>query len=129
MISAISTGLAGLQASVARLNVAANNIVNVNSTGGASGDAYRAQEAVQTSTASGAPVVHVRDAIPATIELFAPFLSAADEDGFVELPAVDLAKEFVDLSLAENSYKAALAVIRTALELEAEALNLIDRTA
>ncbi len=127
MISALDIGMTGLQAASTRIDVAARNIVNVHSTGETGdeeGEAYRAQEAVQSAREDGGVTVNVRDGLPATLQIYAPTLSSADEDGMITLPAVNLANEFIDLMLAESSYKAAIAVVETGLEIDAQALKL-----
>ena len=93
MISAISSGLAGLRASETRVAVRAQNIVNWQS------ENYRPLTPVQT-TEGGAPVVHVRP---------------AELSG--ELPFVDIAAELVDMRMARHAYRASAAVLRTAQEM------------
>ena len=117
MIAAMQTALAGMQAASGQLNIAAENIVNSQSTGEDPGDAYHAQQAVQYTNAFGAPVVYARGKDPATLELYAPGLSAANDDGIVEFPNVNLAEEIVNLKLAELSYKASALVMLTAAEM------------
>lgn len=102
MISALSIGIAGLKAAEARVSARAENIVNWQSEG------YRPLVPVQTSAANG-PVVKIT--------------RPADLTG--DFPFVDLAAEFVDMSLAKHAYQASAKIIRTADEMQKSLLDAI----
>ena len=90
MIS-ISTALSGIQAATARLDNAANNIANINTSG------FRAQEPVQSSSGAGVQV---------TFSSTAPSLNTQASN-------VDLPAQVAELSTDKHSVVVALAVIRT----------------
>jgi flagellar basal-body rod protein FlgC len=127
MIAAMQTALAGMQAATGQLNIAAENIANAQSTGEEPGDAYHAQRAVQYTNAFGAPVVYAQEKDPATLEIYAPSLSAANDDGIVEYPNVNLAEEIVNLKMAELSYKASALVMLTAADMLDELIDRLGR--
>ncbi len=116
MINALNSALAGLNAATDQLGVAASNIANALSTGENPGDAYRAMEASQTSK-YGAPYVLVQEKEQPTLELYAPEHSAANDNGMVEFPNVNLGEEVVNLLQAELAYKANLLVLKTVDEM------------
>jgi len=112
MISALNSALAGMNAASDQLNVVAANIANALSTGETPGDAYHAQDAVQTSK-YGAPYVVVKDKATPTVEVYAPDHSAANDNGMVEYPNVNLAEEFTNMMQAEAAYLANALMLRT----------------
>ena len=112
MISAFNATLSGMNAASDQLGVAASNIANALSTGETPGDAYHAQEAVQTSK-YGSPYIIVKDKAEPTVELYAPGHSAADGDGFVGYPNVNLAEEITNLFQAEAAYLANALMFKT----------------
>ncbi len=125
MLAALNSALAGMQAASDHLAVAAENIANAQSTGDAPGEAYHAQEAIQTSK-YGAPYVVVREKQPATVETYAPDHPAADADGKVAVPNVDLGEEMVNLLRAEAAYKANIAVMKTVQKMNDALFDIFD---
>lgn len=128
MIQAIHTAIAGLRVSAERLGVAANNIANANSGGAVDPyDGYVPQRFEQSTTAQGTPAGSVRPASqPSYVPVYDPANSRANADGLVGQPNLDLPANIVELKIAEQSYKANLATIRTASEMMKV---LLDRTA
>ncbi len=113
MISAFNFALAGLNAAANRVSVAAKNIVNVHTPG------YESDRAHQVSTPAG-PAVIVEPGRPGGYPAnVTPPLPPTPSD-------VNLAGEFVDLKLAEISYKASIAVLKTADEMEDSALDILS---
>lgn len=100
MISAITTGLAGLKAAETRVGVRAQNIANWQSEG------YRPLVPVQTSQSSG-PVVKVT--------------RPAELSG--DFPYVDIASEIVDMNVAKHAYRASAQIIRTADDMQKTLLD------
>lgn len=127
MIQAFNAAVAGLRASAVRLGVAAENIVNVHSSGTLSPyDGYVPKRVVQTTSAQGLPVASAKPVSNAFYPVYDPADSRAGADGLVGYPNVDLAANFVDLIIAQRSYEASLVTIRTASEMMQA---LLDRTA
>lgn len=132
MIGAITTALSGLLAATKRVETSANNIANAYS-GGALDEAdgpapYSAQTVVQKTGQNGGVIAEVTTKDPGFVPAYDPNSPFANEDGLVGAPNVNLAEEAVNLKLAETAYKASLAVIRTADELNEELLKTFDDT-
>ncbi len=127
MIQAFNAAVAGLRVSAVRLGVAAENIVNVHSSGTLSPyDGYVPKRIEQTTTAHGTPVAVVKPVSNPSYPVYQPGDSRADADGLVGYPNVDLAENLVNLTIAQRSYEASLVTIRTASEMMQ---TLLDRTA
>ena len=105
--------LSGLGAAQTRLAVRANNIVNASTPG------YEPDQVIQTSTVPGTAA----QVIPGRAGGYTP---AGTTNGAAPSPnKVNLAAEIVDFQLAEISYKAALAVLKTADDLERSTLEIL----
>lgn len=127
MIQAFNAAVAGLRVSAVRLGVAAENIVNVHSSGTLSPyDGYVPKRVEQTTSAHNTPVANVVPVSNPSYPVYQPGDSRADADGLVGYPTVDLGANIVDLIIAQRSYEANLVTIRTASEMMKA---LLDRTA
>jgi flagellar basal-body rod protein FlgC len=123
---------AGLEAQSVRLRVISENIANSQSTGAAPGaDPYRRQTvtfANELDRAAGLNLVTVKsvgyDASPFKIERD-PGNPAADEDGFVKTPNVDVLVELADMREANRTYEANLQVAKQSADLMAQTVNLL----
>ncbi len=140
-LDAMDISASGMSAERIRLDVAAENIANVNTTRTASGGPYRRKEvalesygdssfsSVLRKTAAGkmkgesgkagvrvaAIVTDKRE----TKRVYNPDHPDAGEDGYVEMPNVDTVKETVDGMSATRSYEAnvtALNAIKTMMQ-------------
>ncbi len=111
MTSVLATALGGMSRNLRGIDVAANNIANVNTEG------YRTQ---RSDAAAGASAGSAPDA-----NLSSPDLEAATSD--VDLPAsdVDLAAEFVQLKLHEIGYQANGMLVEVADRLIKDTLDLL----
>lgn len=130
MVSPINTSLSALQAASRRMQVAANNIANQQSTatrvnGETVNEAYKPQEVVQTSN-NGAVITDVRTVANPTEKLYLPEHPQADEYGFVESPNVDQAKQLIDMKIASYDYKANLKAIKIANDVEQSLLDILS---
>lgn len=114
MIEAMHTAVAGLRVSSQRLGVAANNIANARSSGELDPyTGYVPQRLEQTTTASGSPRATVQTVSNPAFPAYLPDDPDADASGTVGMPNVNLPGQFVELSVAQRSYEANLAVLRT----------------
>jgi len=134
MISAIQTALSGLMAASKKVEAGASNIANLH-TVGALDDPDNApytpltvqQESLKGTEGRGLGVkADFAPKSPAFVPAYDPDSPFADEDGVIGVPSVDLAEEAVNLTIAEASYKANLAVIKTADELHEDLLHIFD---
>ncbi len=123
---------AGMEAQAHRLKIVAENMANVRSTGVEPGaDPYRRQTIVfeaHLDRELGAQTVDVekisRDPTPFRVE-FLPGHPAADADGFVKFPNVNMLIEMADMREANRSYEANLQMIKHARAMVAQTLDLL----
>lgn len=136
MVGSIGIALGGLTAQTRRLDASASNVANVRSTGtipaadgmtsnGTGGDhraAYQPLAVAQTDANPGTRATFT-PITPAYLQEYAPDDSAANADGMVAAPNVDLAKERVNQIAANRAYGANIAVVRTQDEMLTSLLN------
>lgn len=118
MIQAFQTAVAGLRASTQRFGITAQNVANSRSEG------YVPQKAVQTTDAGGAPRVTAVEKPPVSAGLNLANDPRVGASGVTGLSDVDLAQELVEARRAAHTYKANLAVLSVALEMNG---TLVDR--
>lgn len=131
-----SSGLAGERM---RMEVAANNLANMNSTKTAEGGPYRRQqvsfEAAMNHFArfsgnaadelQGVRVIGITDDDSPLKLVHNPGHPDADEYGNVAMPNVDLSREMVDLVTSSRAYEANLKSLETFRQLAEQALSLL----
>ncbi len=129
----------GLSAERTRMEVAANNIANANTTRGTDGEPYRRQRvsfmAMMNQLQPGRPGtlpqlngVRVAGIEPDMSDLpvvYDPGHPQADEQGYVRLSNVKIPHEMVDLMTASRAYEANLKSLQTFRELAEQALSLL----
>lgn len=121
MVGSIGIALSGLTAQARRLDASASNVANVRSTGAVpatdgSSDGKRAAYqpiAVAQSDANPGTRASFTPITPAYLQEYAPDDSAANGDGMVAAPNVDLAGERINQMSASRAYGANAAVVRT----------------
>lgn len=129
MAASIGIALSGLTAQTRRLDASASNVANVRSTGavptpnattGGATDGiadgkrapYQPLAVAQTDANPGTRATYT-PITPAYLQEYAPDDSAANGDGMVAAPRVDLATERVNQMAASRAYGANVAVVRT----------------
>lgn len=136
MISGINTSLSGLLAASTRASTAANNIVNAYNTstpvGGDSSTAalrttraYVPQRTINSSQKNGGVIATNVPVNPASLSVYSPENPVSNDQGFVNIPNVDIAIEFSELIKAKHAYKANAAVLRTLFETQDAALDIL----
>jgi flagellar basal-body rod protein FlgC len=123
---------AGLEAQSVRLRVVSENLANANSTGETPGsDPYRRKTVTfetEFNRLLGASGVNVKgfgvDSSPFQIE-HDPGNPAADADGNVKLPNVNVLIEMADMREANRSYEANLQMVKQARSMTAMMLDLL----
>jgi flagellar basal-body rod protein FlgC len=118
-----------------RVQLAATNIANVETTRTPEGGPYRKKEAVfqvqpMGSTADGMPVSGVQVASVQTssdpfVTKFDPSHPDADANGVVQYPNVNPVEEMVNLTEASRSFEANVAVVRAVRTMELSAQDLL----
>ena len=128
MLDPLQTSLriaaSGLQAQSTRLRVVSENIANAQSTGPAAGADPYARKTVSFESAvdraTGANLVEVKsigvDPAPFKLE-HDPGNPAADENGMVRMPNVDVLTELADMREANRSYEVNLQVAKQSADM------------
>jgi flagellar basal-body rod protein FlgC len=131
----LKIGASGLEAQSKRLRVVSENLANAQSTGRMPGaDPYTRKTISfesEVDDAMGGSLVKVagidRHHSPYRIE-HNPGHPAADANGFVKLPNVDVMVEVADMREANRSFEANLQVIKQAREMIAMTIDLLRST-
>jgi flagellar basal-body rod protein FlgC len=129
---AIKVAASGLEAQSRRMLVVSENLANSTSTGNTPGAAPYTRKTVSFESAlddaSGAKLVQVdrvdTDKKPYRIE-YDPSHPAADADGNVKLPNVDMLVELADMRETNRSYEANLQVVKQARSLISMTIDLL----
>jgi flagellar basal-body rod protein FlgC len=101
-----------MSAQAQRLNVVASNLANADSATSASGEAYRARQVVfeattptSNGTSTGVRVKQVVEDQSPMKMMYDPKHPAADENGYVTMPNVNVVDEMVNMLSASRSYQ------------------------
>ena len=129
---ALHIAASGLQAQSTRLRVVSENIANAQSTGSTPGANPYARQTVsfesEMDRALGANVVQVKsigvDSTPVKLE-HQPRNPAANEDGMVKMPNVDVLVELADMREANRTYEANLQVAKQSADMLNTAVSLM----
>jgi len=130
--TALHIAASGLQAQSMRLRVVSENIANAQSTGSTPGAAPYARQRVsfesEMDRTLGANLVEVKsigvDSTPFKLERD-PGNPAADENGMVKMPNVDVLVELADMREANRSYEANLQVAKQSADMLNTAVSLM----
>lgn len=130
--TALKVAASGLEAQSLRLRVVSENMANAQSTGSTpGGDPYQRKTIEFTSeldSLSNAATVRVnginRDSSEFRIQ-YDPGNSAADANGMVKLPNVNVLVEMADMREANRSYEANLQTVKQARELISMTIDLL----
>lgn len=143
-LRALDISASGMTAQRMRLDIAAENVVNINTTRTENGDTYRRKMAVfepisgnsfdkvlrsaaarqKQHAAGGVRVAEiVEDERPFQM-VYDPDHPDANEDGYVAMPNVDLLKETVDSMAATRAYDANLTVFNMVKNMATKALEI-----
>lgn len=124
-------GIAGsaLNAQSARLNATASNLANADSVAGADGQPYRAKQVVFKAMPVEGGGIGVR--VTQVVESSAPFRAmydpknpAANADGYVNMPNVNVVDEMVNMISASRAYQTNADVMSTAKTLLLKTLTI-----
>lgn len=146
LFSSISATTSGLAAQRVRMDTVASNVANLDTTRGADGEGPYVRQVVRfASGPQGAPFqqmvarlsgqpqggvvltqVETDQQTPTRMQ-YEPSHPDADEDGYVELPNVDLVTEMTDLTSANRSYQANVTVLNALKQMALRALDIGSR--
>ena len=134
---AIDISASGLQAERVRMETIAQNIANVESTGGGRGGPYRRKEVVLAADVgaggpfggngarAGVRVAAIREDPSPPILVYRPGDPAADAQGYIHMSNVNLPLEMVDMVTASRAYEANAAAVRTEREMVKRTLEIM----
>ena len=122
-----------------RLNVVASNLANAESVAGPDGKAYRARQVIsqtlpvgeqngmqgaQGAATAGVQVAGIVEDQSPMRKVYNPEHPMAAEDGYVEMPNVNVVEEMVNMISASRSYQTNVEVMNTAKSLLLKTLSL-----
>lgn len=131
--SAMAAAASGMRAQTIRMRIAAENVANANSTGAdPNQEPFRRRIPLLQSTTLAGDVTGVRvlGAVSDPTEFrreYNPSHPAADAQGYVRLPNVDMLVEMMDMRDATRAYEANLNMIEAARAMTTRALDLLRR--
>lgn len=122
LLNVFSIAGSALTAQSARLNAVASNLANADSVVGADGQPYRAKQVVFKATpveggGIGVRVTQVVDSTAPLRMMYDPKDPAADAQGYVAMPNVNVVDEMVNMISASRSYQNNAEVMNTAKSL------------
>jgi len=122
LLNVFSIAGSALTAQSARLNAVASNLANADSVVGADGQPYRAKQVVFRATpveggGIGVRVTQVVDSAAPLRMMYDPKNPAADAQGYVAMPNVNVVDEMVNMISASRSYQNNVEVMNTAKSL------------
>lgn len=113
-----------------RLNAVASNLANAESTVSSTGTPYRAKQVVFAAAPAEAPAVQgvrvaqvIEDASPLK-RVFDPKHPAADAEGYLTLPNVNVVDEMVNMISASRSFQTSVELMNTAKQLALKTLSI-----
>jgi flagellar basal-body rod protein FlgC len=126
----------GLEVQSARLRIVSENLANAESTGSTPGSTPYVRKTItfasEMDRAAGVELVQVKkialDPTPFHIE-HNPGHPAADQNGDVMLPNINIISEMSDMREANRSYEANLQIVKQARDLISMTINLLSTSA
>jgi flagellar basal-body rod protein FlgC len=139
ILSGMEISASGLTGERLRMEVAANNIANMNSTRTSGGGPYQRQRVTFSAAMDqvnspagqaanelhGVKVVAISNDETPGPEIYDPGHPDADETGHVRMPNVNAAHEMVDMVTASRAYEANLKSLETFRQMAEQALSLL----
>lgn len=120
LFNVFNVSSSALHAQSVRLNTTASNLANAESVAGADGKPYRAKQVVFSATPMGGPYaqgVKVNQVVESAAPMrtvYDPSNPAANAEGYVSMPNVDVVEEMVNMISASRAYQTNAEVMSTA---------------
>lgn len=143
MFDAMNASSSGLSAQRLRMNVISSNIANINTTRTPSGGPYRRRDTIFAALPPEKNFLNelkaAQDADPGTrnvkvvgivedsrppIMKYDPNHPDANEEGYVEMPNIDITEEMVNLMQARRSFEANIAAFNATKNMASKALEI-----
>lgn len=117
--SPINIAITGLAAESRRMKVISANIANASTTHGPGGTPYRRQVVQLSTDPSGGVSIRgvTGDTVTPMKKIYEPGNPDAAEDGYIDMPNVELPIEMMNLTESSRSYQANAAVMKRYLEM------------
>ena len=137
LIPALNISSSALDAERARMEAVANNLANVNSTGGDNGEVYRRRVPVFNAVfkdeldaknpgdeLGGVKLDKIAVDNRDPLRVYAPFHPNADGKGMVDMPNISPIEEMLDMITSTRAYEANLTVMNESKKMADKAVNL-----
>jgi len=140
IFKALDISASALQAQKTRMNTISSNLANIQTTRTPAGGPYRKKSVVFESTpvngfeehlsraknehAQGVRVAEIQSDQSPFKKIYDPAHPDADENGFVQLPNVNLMAEIADMMSATRSYEANVTVIKSVKRMALKSLEI-----
>jgi len=138
VFSAMETLASGLTAERVRMNVTASNLANSQTTRTESGEAYRRRDVVLEAVnlqdngfasalereVSGVQVSKIVEDDDPFRRVYDPAHPDAAEDGYVNMPNVNMVEEMVGMVMASRAYEAGVTAMQSVRDMASKALSL-----
>lgn len=131
MLDVFKIAGSALNAQSVRMNTTASNLANADSVVGPDGEPYKAKQVVfaakpveGTAASIGVKVEQVVESAAPGRLVYEPANPAANADGYVEMPNVNVVEEMVNMISASRSYQANAEVMNTARTLVQRTLSI-----
>ncbi len=129
--TAMEVSASGLSAERTRMNVAASNLANAQTTQAAGGGPYKRRDVVMRSVAlepdnaiNGVQVAQITQDAGAPRMEYDPGHPQADAKGYVAYPNINPVEEMVDMITASRAYEAGITSMSTAVNMAERALGI-----
>lgn len=141
MFSTVDTSASGLTAQRLRMDLIADNIANVDTTRTEEGVPYRRKLAIfrernndfsnvmagkmsNNNDQNGVEVAGIREDASPFKTVYRPNHPDANQDGYVEMPNINITSEMVDMIDASRSYEANVTALNTSKRMALKALEI-----
>ena len=138
VFSAMETLASGLTAERVRMNITASNLANSQTTRTESGEAYRRRDVVLEAInlqdngfasalereVSGVQVTQIVEDDDPFRRVYDPPHPDAAEDGYVNMPNVNMVEEMVGMVMASRAYEAGVTAMQSVRDMASKALTL-----
>jgi flagellar basal-body rod protein FlgC len=123
--AAMKTSAQGLLIQKERLKLIAENVANATTLKTASGKPYQKKMLFVSTSKSGATSMKVVQSSAPFSQIYDPENPAADKNGFVNLPNVNLPQEMVDLGYTNILYEANATAYKSAKAMNQQVIDLL----
>ncbi len=128
IFSGVDISTSGLKTQSKMMELISSNVANARTTDAGNGQPYRRLHAEVVSNGDEAGGVSIKDILADTSDfrmVFDPGHPAADGNGYVSMPNVDIPVEMMNLSMTTRSYQANAATLRRYQQMVETALELL----